>query len=84
MNQTSNLKSILKTDFGRGFSEENYIGSLKAQQQQQNTETDVMVFIREDYKYQVIGRDCEKVSHSSPLSVLPREMVTVRNICPAH
>ena len=40
--------------------------------------------LREDYKYQVIAGDCEKLHHSDPLSVRPGEVVTVRNICPAH
>ena len=77
----------MERGYGRGFSEGNYQRrkASRAQQQQQNTEPDVMVLIREDYKYQVIiGRDCEKVYHSDPLSVLPGEVVTVRNICPAH
>ena len=54
------------------------------QGQLQSTENDVMILIREDYRYRVIGRDCDGVYHRDPLHVQLGEVVTVRNICPAH
>ena len=41
--------------------------------------------MREDYKYKVIGRESsQKKIHFDHLSVVAGEIVTVRNICPAH